>query len=244
MKQQRRQFPKVSAWLKVIFGLVVIVVLLVIAGFFFSSKIINLQTRSSLQRPAQAPGSQQSEPTPPGSSVFLPLISEPSQTQDIRWEIYIDPIYHFSIKYPANWAVYRAEEGPEKDRRVEFIARPLPLKIGEEETPRVSITVYDNSTGLLLQDWMRSQLLQGASSDIRGAITPEQIEIAGLVGIATTQLPSRWGSLDVFLSSDQYIYRFALTPYDLESPTFAESSKELSQLFYEMLGTFEVKRTR
>lgn len=216
---------RVLSVLTAILGLGLLVALAFSLNALFSSRTSQIENRRGALTPQRlAPSS--------------PILTDQTKSMG-GWGVYKDSVYQYSIQYPPSWDVYQVAEGPEKNRRVDFVSHPLPLEIDEEASPTISILVYDNPSGLPLKKWIESQFLKGLPVNVQKGILREQTEVGEAVGEKITGLPSRWGTLDVLVSSGDHIYRFSLSPYDPENPVFAKPSIESAKLFHQMLGTFK-----
>lgn len=154
------------------------------------------------------------------------------------WLTFTDPEAGYSIQYPANF-IRNASTGKSKGKmyRITTIMFRSPAIHMDQE---MSIEVEPNPDNLPIDAVIKIIYERGNTSvlDIKAADALEQMTIAGKTAYKTTILP---GSTDfhILLPYNKKVYIFALV-HDLGP---VESSPEAKAFFFQMLDTFQIKKT-
>lgn len=217
-------------------GLVVNLLLVPLSARFVYDRALNVLAENAIRWSQQVTREPIVAPSPEPTLVFRQVSTD-------QWMTYTDPVSHFSIQYPPGW-----EPQPPKDhpfpgtgREIEFIRRSE--NDNAEDPPIVFITVFDNPDKLALSQWVETKIVKRLPIDIQESLQRGPIVVGDLAGEQIIGLPSRTGTIVVYIASGVQVYEFALGPYEPDTPALAEASHLAAEVFYQMLGTvvFETK---
>ncbi len=174
----------------------------------------------------------------PNSSVSQQISSTPTAdtgNTDLTadWGTYQDPTYGYSVRYPPTWIVARISADPEEEkRRVDFLSKPL--EVGKGFPTMVSITVYENPSGLSAAEWVQRDI-EALFDEHKENVRTSLMSLNDTSVVKAVGFPSAYGTLDVFLAEDDYMYVFSLTPYDSKPDHIMQ---EREKLFNRILSSF------
>ena len=163
-----------------------------------------------------------------------PSLSDTWQVSDPTegWKEYSNSKYNYSLKYPPSLFLleYKTAEN------VSFSSTKPPVPVGQMPWV-VSITVQDNPKGLDAKAYVDEMLSQIVPSMDELEITREKVFVGGMEGEMVLGLPSRSGTMDIFVPLEDNVFVFMLDPYDPD--VYPEIAKESVPIFNQILSTFK-----
>lgn len=143
------------------------------------------------------------------------------------WQVYTDVERGYSIRYPPGWHIQEPSEGPEHGIRVDFV--PVGAQAPGEVTAVLSVVVYENAEGLSAEQWVQRRLAS-FPTEVASNVVTETCQVGGRPGLEAVGMPSRLGTLEIFLAEGSRMYRFILTPYQPAEPSLAEVLPDINTL--------------
>jgi hypothetical protein len=145
-----------------------------------------------------------------GGETLVPGGPAPPATPGIPvtdWEVYRNDTYGYEIRYPANYVILPEAAGDQEPQPLHLVHfQDRQLAEGETaamEPPKFSIELFDNSSQLTVEEWLRMHdLLEGVE------LAP--YSLAGVQGVRASSMfmmaPNEW----IYLPQGDYLLR--LTP--------------------------------
>lgn len=183
---------------------------------------------TSLSSPSPYPAPAEATVTPrptrtPRPSLPTPIPMPPPTISPIGegWSEYRNTVLDFSIEFPSDWIVIQDTYSPSKQRYgVSFYVPNLPLG----QSDRVSLNIYNNAEQLSLQEWIsqRAVAVSGGSDVLEKRLIRTPVSVGELHGERVEGWPSRFGSLEIFLAHDDWVFHFHLEPCDSQEPNLEQ----------------------
>lgn len=157
----------------------------------------------------------------------VPTVNPRPHDPPVDWQLYTDAENGYSIRYPPAWDIQRPSAGPEYGVRVDFL--PVVARVPAEVTVALSVVAYDNPEGLTAEQWVQREL-GSFPTQVASSVVTETCQVGGRPGVQAVGMPSRLGTLEIFLPGGWRMYRFIVTPYQPAQPSLAHVLPEISML--------------
>jgi hypothetical protein len=194
-------------------GLILLVLFTVVLVALFSSRAFQTGGQS------QQPGSQSPSPSPTGQA-------DPTT----GWKIYTNADFSFSITYPSTWSF--SEDKSDSTHQLPIVYFfDTTRELSPDSFEGISIQVIANPSNLDPKEWIKRSLSKDPIDPDKD-LGYETLSIAGTQGLKVTGLPSRFGSLVVYIPHNSKVYVLSLEPFDKTNPKLRKDLATFEAMFH------------